>query len=65
MPIYHYYAMKQLTPITTSHIDGIAIMEERITDMDGYASLKKLIAEWQDIGGEKGLTICSLTLLQD
>ncbi len=65
MPIYHYHAMKQTSSTSLAHIDGIANMQKPITDMEGYTSLKKQVAEGQGIGGEEGLTICSLTLLQE
>ena len=65
MPIYHYCATKQLSGFKTVSIDGIAKMKNPILSMDDYAKLKKEIADGQDIGGEYGLTICSLTLLQE
>lgn len=65
MPIYHYHAMKQTATGMVANIDGIATMQKPVLTMQDYMGLKKQIAEGQDIGGEKGLTICSLTLLQD
>jgi hypothetical protein len=62
MPVYHYYAMKQISIGKVAHIDGIAIMEKAVATMDDYRRLKEFIAE---MDGPEGMTICSLTMLED
>lgn len=60
--IYHYRAIFQPAPYLTANIDGIATLTQRITNHEGYMSLKHDIAKDAGASPEK-LTICSLTLL--
>lgn len=65
MPIYHYHATKQLVIGQIMNIDGIAVLKKPVLTMDGYKELKKLISDTNEVGGPDGLTICSLTILQE
>ncbi len=67
MPVYHYHAIKQLTRGEIINLDGIACMQKPVLTMDDYRTLKKLIAETDGsgIGGPYGISICSLTVLQE
>lgn len=57
--IYHYHAHYQSSRGAMTHLDGIALLGNRIVDMDGYKTLKKLVSPEND--GE--VTIAGLTLL--
>lgn len=64
MYIYHYYAMKQISPGSVKHMDGLMALESKLSgDWELYLKLKD---EIETANGEKPsgtLTICSLTLL--
>lgn len=65
MFIYHYHAIKQIQIGAMANMDGIAILTEPIVTMDDYQELKSAIAKDAKIDDVTGITICSLTLLQD
>ena len=58
--IYHYHAIYQIDHLgQIVNIDGIALLDNRIVDMSGYAKLKSLI----DADHAKKLTITGLSFL--
>lgn len=57
--IYHYCAQYQITVGNTTFIDGIALMENRITCHDDYRKIKPLIEPEH----HEKLTVTSLTFL--
>jgi len=64
MFVYHYYAIRQGTDGSVSHIDGVANLTAKIDNYNEYQQLKTLLAKDRGHETSKGLTICSLTLLE-
>lgn len=67
MPVYHYHAIKQTTIGQIVNLDGIAYLKNPVLTMEDYIALKKMISEVDGggIGGPEGMSICSLTVLQE
>lgn len=67
MPIYHYFAQKQIKAGEMLQMDGIAVLQNPIRTKEDYDLLKKGIVDSVEIkiDWSSTITVCSLTRLDN